>query len=121
MKASHKRHLKRLAAFFALDAVLFGASNPASAPSWLIFIGFIAFCVSLYYLIYALISASALYGISVQRKRALSLYATLFIGVILALQSVGQLGPRDILVGMPLAVIGWFYNSYARTGRVQGG
>jgi uncharacterized membrane protein YgdD (TMEM256/DUF423 family) len=64
MKASHKKHLKRLAAFFALDTLLFGASNPVSAPSWLVIVGFIVFCASLYYVIYALISASALYGVS---------------------------------------------------------
>ena len=80
--------------------------------------GFIMLCVTLYYLIYGVICASSLYGLTVKRKKTLTLYATISIGVIMALQSSGQLGLHDTVILLPLILVGYFYNSYAKTSRL---
>ena len=117
MVASHKQLLKRLGALTALDSVIFGASNAVTAPSWLIMIGFITLSLTLYYLTYSVISGAALYGVAVKRKKTFSLYVTIVLALLLALQSAGQLGSRDIWVLFPLVLIGYFYNAYAKAER----
>jgi hypothetical protein len=96
------------------DAILFGNTNAASVSSFMVMVGFILLILTFYYLIYGLISLSQLYGIRINRKRQAAIYATSVLGVVVALQSSGELGSRDVWVLLPLAVLGYFYSSYAR-------
>lgn len=80
----------------------------------MVMLGFILLVLTFYYLIYALLNFSGLYGIKIRRKRQAAIYATSVLGVVVALQSSGELGSRDVWVLLPLAVLGYFYSSYAR-------
>jgi hypothetical protein len=97
---------------------LFGSSNAAEVPLPLVMVGFISLCATIYYLVYGLLGAAGLYGLTVRRKRALTLYLSGLIGIVVALQSVGALGRRDIWVLLPLAALGYFYNAYAKSVRL---
>jgi hypothetical protein len=67
----------------------------------------------------AVLALSRLYGIPVRhRKRALR-SAVLLISGLVALQSIGQLSPRDVLVLAPLSALMYMYIAYNRGGRRQ--
>jgi hypothetical protein len=120
MAASHQashRLSRRLGALITLDALIFGASNAAQAPTWLIMVGFLALSATIYYTVQAVFKGLSLYGISLKRKKTLSLYVTLVMALLMALQSVGELGTHDFVVLLPLALIGYFYNAYSKTER----
>jgi hypothetical protein len=65
-----------------------------------------------------LLGFSGYYGIHIRNKKSLALYITLITGVVVALQSIGELGARDIWVLLPLALIGYFYSAYAKKASV---
>jgi hypothetical protein len=78
-------------------------------------LGFVLLVATFYYAIYSLTALSKFYGLPVKRRRPLSIYLTAVLGLIVALQSIGELGPRDVLVILLLAVTGYLYSSYAKT------
>jgi hypothetical protein len=112
-------HFWRISGLVAADAAVFGLTDPNTAPSFILIIGYILLCTTIYYAVDALLSLSRLYGIPVRhRKRALR-SAVLLISGLVALQSIGQLSPRDILVLAPLSALMYMYIAYARGGRRQ--
>lgn len=80
----------------------------------MIMVGFGLLVVTIYYLVYGLVSLAGLYGLRAKRKQRLSLALTGVLGILIALQSVGELGGRDILVLLPLAMLGYLYSSYLK-------
>lgn len=112
-----QKRFRRLLYLLTLDIALFGATNATTAPSFVVMVGFVCLAVTSYYLIYGLIGLSGFYGLNITRKRTLALYLTIVTGGLLALQSIGELGSRDVLVVLPLAVVGYLYSAYAKTSR----
>lgn len=108
------RHLWQVIALLGMDALWFGSTNAVKVPSFMIMVGFGLLVISLYYLVYAIISLAGLYGLHAKRKLRLSLYITGMISGLVALQSVGELGGRDVQVLLPLAILGYLYSSYAK-------
>lgn len=104
-----------LAALAAADLVVFGGTNPHSAPSIVLFIGFLLLATNFYALLLGALKLVAWYGLSPGRyhKRFIRVAAGLFSGVV-ALQSIGELSSRDVLVLLPLAFIAYLYLSYGR-------
>lgn len=109
-----KPHVWRLIVLLALDALLFGSINAAEAPSAVIIAGFLLLIMTIYYLVYNLLTITGFYGIRVRHKHQASLYSTIVIGILIALQSTGELGTRDVWVLLPLVLLGYFYVTYAR-------
>ena len=97
------------------DGLFFGLSDPASVPSLALAIGFILFVVTLYRLLYGLLILVSWYGFSRGKRprRRLALTVTGLVGGIVALQSIGELAARDVLVLVPLVIGMYVYNSYA--------
>jgi hypothetical protein len=114
MKFRLQKQNWRLVGLLAADALLFSNSNATKVPSYMVIIGFILLSLTCYYLVYGLISFSGYYGVHVRRKHTLSFYITAITGVLVALQSIGELGTRDIWVLLPLALLGYFYSAYAK-------
>lgn len=85
----------------------------------MVMIGFLMLSLTLYYVFLGLISLSKLYGVEIKRRRQLVIYMTTVSASLLALQSVGQLSQRDIMVLFPLAMLAYLYNAYAKNGRRQ--
>jgi hypothetical protein len=115
MSLTHNRYKRRILSLLLLDLLLFGLTDATSVPSFMVIIGFGLFALTLYCLIYALTGLTALYGLQIRRKKYFSFYATSVIGGLVALQSIGQLGLKDVLVVMPLVAIAYFYSAYAKS------
>jgi phosphatidylglycerophosphate synthase len=89
--------------------------NTNQAPSFMIIIGFVLLVISFFYVIYTLLGLAKLYGLNIRRRKRLSSYITALFGSMIALQSIGQLSPRDVAALLPLAIIGYLYSGYIKT------
>lgn len=109
------KHLQRLIGLIMLDILLFGSINAANAASYMIIVGFILLALTIYHILYCLLALSRFYGLKIKHKHQLALYITLVLGILIALQSTGELGSRDVWVLLPLVILGYFYSTYARS------
>jgi hypothetical protein len=113
---SYRKYVQALC-LFVIDLIFFTSTNTTSDPSYLIIIGFFLVSLSFYCLTYIVLSLIKFYGLPINRKRRLSWYITALFSSLIALQSIGQLSPKDVAVLMPLAVIGYLYTGYAKSAR----
>lgn len=79
--------------------------------------GFILFMTTTYEVIYGLLSVARLYGLPIQRKKRLTLYASAVLTIVVALQSLGELSLIELLVLVVLAVLAYFYGIFAATNK----
>jgi hypothetical protein len=117
--ASRSRNTRKkwlLAALLAADFIIFGGTNPNNSSSLVLFAGFLLLVVNFYCLILAVLRLAAWYGVSLGRHRGrfIRLTAGVFSGLA-ALQSIGELSARDVLVLLPLALLAYLYLSYGQT------
>lgn len=100
-----------------LDVILFGTTNATRVQSVVVIIGFVLLVLTLYAVIRGLLALSGLYGLHLPHQRQLAVYLSILVGGLLALQSIGELDKRDVLVWLPLIMIGYVYSAYVKTGR----
>lgn len=118
MKFLKNARVWQLAVLLLADALVFGLTDAAEVPSYMLIVGFGLLVLTIYYVVHALVSLSAVYGLPIHRKKPLTLYLTGVAGGLIALQSIGELGKTDVLVLLPLAVIGYIYSAYAKSSRL---
>ncbi len=105
-----------LAALLALDGLFFGFTEPRTVAAPMLMVGFGLIVANLYFMIRGAIRLARWYGVSFgSHARRVAMVATGVIGSVVALQSVGQLSPRDVIVLLPFAVIAYLYTSYGQT------
>jgi hypothetical protein len=110
-------HFWRLSGLLAADLLVFGTTDPQNAPSFMLIIGFVLMSVTVYYLLDGLLAFTRLYGFPARhRKRVLKTLALLSCGL-LGLQSIGQLGARDVLILAPLTLLAYFYVAYSKSSK----
>lgn len=116
MKLLKRRGFTFPALLLAANLLFFGLTDAAKVSSIMLFAGFCLLIGMLYCLIYYSLGLSRFLGLSFlsKHRRRLSLYGTGVLAIIIALQSSGELGVRDVLVVMPLAVLGYLYSSYSK-------
>ena len=103
----------------ALDSAFFSLTDPSKVDSIMLVIGFLLVTSTFYLCIKQLLAAAKLYGLPFgNRERRVAIFITGLAGVLIALQSIGELTRRDLLVVGPLAVILYVYVSYGRAGAV---
>lgn len=119
MKHLTKPHFLLPLGLLIIDSLLFCLTDPANVPSFMLITGFLLVATSFYYLVRALIRASGLYGVKVPHPRRLALIITAISGGLLALQSMGELTGRDIVVLLPLLALSYLYVSYGRANHEQ--
>ena len=110
-------HFWRISGLLLADAVVFGATNPNDTVSFMLIVGYILLCITLYYLLDAILALGKLYGVPLKHKKRFLKTATLVTAGVVALQSIGQLSPRDIMVLVPLITLFYLYIAYARSSR----
>lgn len=115
IKLLKKRPVWRLTVLLVLDVLLFGGTDAAEAPTLVIIAGFVLMVLTIYYIIHNLLTAVGFYGLKVKHKHQAALYMTIVAGILIALQSTGELGTRDVWVLLPLVILGYFYSTYARS------
>ncbi len=113
-KLFHKR--SRLAGLLLADIIIFGFTSASSVPSFMLMIGFVLLIATFYSLVHGILTAARLYGVSVKQKRRLAGSITGLVGFIVAMQSVGELNSRDVVVLLLLVVIGYTYSFYSKPG-----
>lgn len=113
------KYTVRLAGLFAANAFLFGTTNAATAPPLVIMVGFLLLVVTIFAVVYVAVGAARWYGISIslRSRRRFAVSITGVTGLLVALQSIGGISGRDILVLMPLAALGYMYSVYTKTNR----
>ncbi|MGC1176662.1 MAG: hypothetical protein WA843_01210 [Candidatus Saccharimonadales bacterium] len=107
---------------FGVDGLFFGLTDPHSITSFGLIVGFGLFAATLYCLIKGLLRLASWYGLPVNRhRRRLSAALVGLVCSLLALQSIGELGPHDVVVLSPLIVVAYLYISYNRDSKRQTG
>ncbi len=112
----HKR-LWQVCALLVVDGVFFTSTNTAQVAPIVLMFGFILFMTTTYEVIYGLLSVARLYGLPIQRKKRLTLYASAVLTIVVALQSLGELSLIELLVLVVLAVLAYFYGIFAATNK----
>lgn len=108
-----RRHVRYFIILLGLDMLVFGSSDARKVPSYILIVGFVLLLATVYQAFYGVLSLSRLYGLKLKRRGRFALYLTGVVGILIALQSIGELSPRDVAVLLPLAVIGYLYSSYS--------
>jgi len=100
------------AALFGLDGLFFGLTSPTKVAAPTLFIGFLLVVASLYRVMQGVSKVLGWYGLRFgrHRQRFLRLTTGVIAGVI-ALQSIGELTARDLMVMLPLALVLYLYLS----------
>ena len=112
-KSVFQKHSWQIAFILFLDFIFFGFTNASSVAPILLIVGFVLFSLTMYILMYALFSFIQLYGIPIHHKKRLSMFFSIVVGVLIALQSIGELSIRDVFVILPLSCIGYLYVIFA--------
>jgi len=114
---THHRHLWQALSLLIIDIIFFTKTNANRVAPVVLIVGFVLLVLTLYQAIYALLSAARLYGLPVRYKHRLALYLCVVLSLMAALQSIGALTPKDILILLPLATLGYLYGMYMTTHR----
>ncbi len=115
IKKVSRLHKSLFASLIVGDAIVFGAWNPDSAPSLVLIIGFLLLIANVYALSLGLLKLASWYGLMPSKQlRRLARIATSLFGGLIALQSIGELSPRDVLVLLPFVLLTYLYVSYGR-------
>ncbi len=109
----------RLAALLIIDVGLFGNTDPQNVASYALIVAFLLLLATIYQMTLALFTVAKLYGVNIKRSPQLSAGLAGLIGVLVALQSVGELSPRDALVLLPLVGLGYLYIFYGRAAIIK--
>lgn len=108
-----KRRLIWLLGLFVVDVVFFSLVNPVKAYAVVIIIGFALLIATLYVLIdFLLAVGERIIPFSHSTKRRIAQATTLVLGLLIAMQSIGQLTLKDILAVIPLIIVLSLYFSY---------
>jgi len=115
MKIAAHPKIIRVGSLVVADALFFSLTNPMKVASWLLIVGFGLAAISLYYCLRGAVRVASWYGLPVSRRyqRRVAEVAGILIGL-LALQSIGQLSPRDVAVLLPLLLVAYLHSSYGR-------
>ena len=113
----HPRKFLGVAALLLADGIVFGGTDAVKVTSFMLIIGFALLMATFYCLVHGLLALAGLYGLAIRQKRRLAGSLTGLMACVVALQSVGELNLRDVLLLLPLVVIAYIYSSYASTAR----
>ena len=117
LKVTHYRHFWQALVVLIADVAFFTRTDASKIAPFLLIVGILLLAVTCYELMYGLLSFARLYGLPIRHNKRLAVYLSGTLVVIVALQSIGELTTRDILVLLPLATIGYIYGMYASTRR----
>ena len=109
----HFKDFGRVLALLVVDSIFFSAINPAKAYALVVIVGFGLLVLT----IYAVIDLLLLLVVRIVplsdllRKRILT-SGTMLLGLLIAMQSIGQLTVKDMFALVPLVLVLGFYLSY---------
>jgi hypothetical protein len=103
-----------------MDGLFFSLTNPKSANSFLLMVGFVLVVVTIYGVIEAIFATLKWCNVPVGKnhRRFIKMTTGLAAGLV-ALQSIGQLAAHDIAVLLPFTLLVYMYVSYGRGERAH--
>jgi hypothetical protein len=116
-KLTSYKQFWQIISLLVVDGIFFTNSNAGQVAPFILIVGFLLLVFTSYLLLFGAISIMRLYGLPIRHKKRLSVYLTLILGSIIALQSIGELSSRDIIVLLPLVTLGYMYGLYITTHR----
>ncbi|MEO8105649.1 MAG: hypothetical protein ABI602_04965 [Candidatus Saccharibacteria bacterium] len=111
---THKKYLLPFG-LVAADLLFFGFTNPARVSSPLLIVGFLLVVVTLYVGLRFFLSIAGVYNPWFRRQKRPVAYLTGLLGVTIALQSIGQLTLRDVVVLTVLSGVMGLYYDYSKS------
>jgi hypothetical protein len=100
------------------DIGFFNTTNPSKTPSGLLIVGFVLVALSVYAVLRILLVLATIYGLPLaQHGRRQALFLGGVCAVLVALQSLGELTLRDVVVLVLLTLIAYLYTTYGRGAR----
>lgn len=115
-KIPHSTRLKMIISLLALDSAFFTLTDPAQVNSLVLIASFLLLSLTCYLLISRLCAVAQLYGLPLGHPaHRIALFGTVVIVGLTALQSIGELSIRDMLVALPLGIVLYLYLSYSRS------
>ena len=109
------RKLAKLALLITVDAFFFSAYNPENSPPLVVVIGFLLFIATVYVLLKLLADViSSQFGLKLPNERKAIATVTTVIGLLIAMQSIGQLTTKDVLAIVPLMLILYLFLTYSK-------
>ncbi len=98
----------------ALDAIFFGITDPNKVNSLWLIAGFVLLGLSLYVVIKIVLVFLVKLGLKIKNRRKLAIFSAGLICFLLALQSIGQLSLKDVLIIVPITVLLYVYLAFIR-------
>lgn len=116
----HNRSLRALAVVLLLDALYFSFVPPSPGRSIVLLGGYILLAATFYTGLEVFLRAlRAVFDRPRLHLHRLAVAGTIVGVILVALQSIGQLSLRDVLVALGLAVVGYLYSVYILPKRKQ--
>jgi len=112
--------LTKLAIVAVADVSFFSVIDPRKENVFILVVACVLVGVSVYaacrVVVWLLAKA---FAISSAAQKRVAISVTVAVTFLVLMQSIGQLGPRDILAVVPLALVAYFYMAYASKARNQ--
>ncbi|HVW22955.1 MAG TPA: hypothetical protein VHB51_00500 [Candidatus Saccharimonadales bacterium] len=115
MKLLHHRRFWLSLGLVCLDGLFFSATDPQHITSFFIIGGFLLLGATLYQLVRLLLVGLSWYGLKLKHRRRLAIWSSGAITLVLALQSIGELTNKDMLVILPLLIMLYGYTIISQT------
>jgi len=106
------RHIQLTIGLVLIDLIYFSDTSATDSKPLIIFTGFILIGLTFYAFINGIMKFLSLYGIKIRQISRFSAFISIFLIIILALQSIGELSIKDVLVLLPITLITYVYSSY---------
>jgi hypothetical protein len=104
-----------LIGLLVVDGFFFGLTNPNSVSSQFLVIGYLFIILSIYALLRAFSQFIGIYSAAAQQTaRRMARLLSILAAILLGMQSVGQLSPKDVMALIPLVAVAYIYLAYAR-------
>ena len=113
-KIFKNRLFRQASILVIIDCLYFGLTNPNKINSIFLIAGFILFGLSLYVIISAVMTFLKRMGWQLRNRRRIAIFSVGLICLLIALQSIGQLSTRDVLIIIPLTILLYIYTAYIR-------
>lgn len=100
-------------AIILIDTIFYSFTNPETGSTLLLILGFLVIALTVYIFLNAILRFVTSYGISNRRySHRISLFSSGVLIGMMALQSIGELTMKDILIFIPLSSILYMYITY---------
>jgi hypothetical protein len=111
--------IRLIVSITVVDIVFFSNISAQNANTAEIILGFSLFLVSNYAICRILVRTLSIYGLPIKNVKRLSVYLSVFVGLIIALQSIGELTIKDAIILLPLSYLSYTYYSFLKRSSQQ--